>query len=121
MRDPYRKKQRDLRQIARSNRSIFNLFDKYHPEIKKRHKECWLKYRSEKIWYYFSPEWNDYNNCKNDWATKMAGHWNAIGGSNGCRDCSRQLRTRQKAALSRAFREDDWDNFNLPQMRRVWD
>lgn len=122
MRDPYRKKQRDLRRIARSgsyNPSIFDLFDKYHPEIKKRYEELRFEYQKSRFWYWMSPDYNNYNNCQNDWATKIAGSWNAIGGSSGYYREGR--RAREKQALRRAFLDDDWDDFFIPHERQEWD
>lgn len=111
MRDPYRKKQRDLRRIARAAHRprITNLFDIYHPEYKKYDES-----RDRLDWYiHWNAQW--------DWVNRIAGgaHCSFMGGvpSHFRRGRNRNLRTRQKAALNRAFREDDWDNFVLPEGR----
>lgn len=126
MRDPRKEKSRDLRRISRSgghNPSIFDLFDKYHPEIKKLEEESRLRYRAEKrrLWYYFSPEWHYYHDCKYEWATKIAGYWDAIGGSAPAwyrRMKNRIRRAKLKAALSKAIQNDDLEDFVLPHYRR---
>lgn len=118
MRDSYRKKQRDMRRAARSamRPSVFTLFDIYHPEYKK---------------YDDSPDrcdWDVHWNAQWAWVSRLSGG----GGNSGMggvpayfrRDRNRQLRTQQKAALNRAFREDDWDDFILPRgchdIRWLW-
>ena len=108
MRDPYRKKQRDLRRVARSAQrpNIHELFDVYHPEYKEYDRSC------------FSGDWKIYWNAQWAWASKIAGGGpcTGMGGAPAYfrRDRNRQLRTRQKAALNRAFRDDNWDDFILP-------
>lgn len=111
MRDPYRKKQRDLRRAARSDQlpHIYSLFDVYHPEYK--------EYDTS----HYNQDWQIYWNAKWDWVHHIAGDnspgWGGVP-SGFRRDRNRQLRTRQKAALSRVFREGDWDDFSLPRGRR---
>ena len=112
MRDPYRKKQRDLRRIARSAQRprIYDLFDVYHPE-----------YKDYDYYNYYSPyEWHFYRNAQNEWVARITGGnhagWGGVPASFR-RDRNRQLRTRQKAAVNRAFREDDLDDFRLPRGR----
>jgi len=114
MRD-YRNKQRDLRRIARSAQRprIYDLFDVYHPEYKDYDRNYCR--RSVTL-----QEWQLYRNVQNEWVAQVAG-----GNCAGCggvpasfrRDRNRQLRTRQKAAVNRAFREDDLDDFSLPRGR----
>ena len=113
MRDPYRKKQRDLRRAARSAQRprIYNLFDVYHPE----YKEFDRSYRSI--------DWHIYYDAQYDWVNRIAGDccpsWGG-GGVPACfrRDENRKLRTRQKAALLKAAAEGNWDDFLLPLNRR---
>lgn len=109
MRDPYRKKQRDLRRAARSllRPSIYNLFDVYHPEYKKYDRS-----RDNQDWYIY---WN----AQHKWVDRIAGgpHGESINSVHR-RDRNRLLRTLQKAALSKAFRLGDWDDFVLPKGRR---
>ena len=108
MRDPYRKKQRDLRRIVRSAQRprIYDLFDVYHPEYK--------KYDESRD----SQDWHTHWNAQWDWVSRMAGggRQTGMGGVPSWfrRDRNRKLRTRQKAALNRAFREDNWDGYILP-------
>ena len=107
MRDPRKKKHRDLRRIALSAHrpSIFSLFDIYHPEYKK---------------YDNISDWQIHWNAQWAWINRIVG-----GDLPGCgvpawyrRAHNSQLRTRQKAALHKAFREDDWDGLSLPRGRR---
>lgn len=114
MRDPYRKKQRDLCRIARSaqNPCIYDLFDAYNPEYKDYDRS------------YFSEDWRIYWNAQREWVSRFTGGVSSGGvPASFRRDRNRELRTRQKAALNRAFREDDWDDFSLPRGRRDigWD
>lgn len=110
MRDPYRKKQRDLRRCARSAHRprIDDLFDVYHPEYKGGNSSR------------YNEDWHIYWNAQHDWVAQIAGGnrpgWGGVPASFR-RDRNRQQRTRQKAALNRAFREDNWDNFALPRGR----
>ena len=110
MRDPYRKKQRDLRRIARSAQRprIYDLFDVYHPEYK--------GYDTSRR----EDDWRIYRNAQNEWVARVAGGdrpgWGGVPASFR-RDRNRQLRTRQKAALNRAFSEGDWDDFSSPRGR----
>lgn len=110
MRDPCRKKQRDLRRIARSAQRprIDDLFDVYYPEYK------------EYDHGYCSQEWQFYREAQNEWVARVAGGnppgWGGVPAWYR-RDRNRQLRTRQKAALHKAFCEDDWDDFSLPHGR----
>lgn len=107
MRDPYCKKQRDLRRVARSAQrpDVYDLFDVYHPE----YKEC------EKS--YFFIDWQAHSNAQSAWVSRLAGGARFTGMSGVPawfrRDRNRQLRTQQKAALYKAFCEDDWDDFSL--------
>lgn len=120
MRDPRKKKLRDLRRIARSghNPSIFDLFHKYHPEAKEQEKQIQREYRV--AWYYWnSSEWKLLQNMENDWAVKIAGCWDAIGGSSSYFRDGR--RAREKQALRRAVRDDAWDDFFIPRERCDWD
>ena len=122
MRDPYRKKQRDLRRMARSscyNPSIFDLFHKYHPEVKEQEEQIKRYYRDRGEWYWHSSEWNILHNMEYDWVTKIAGYWNAIGGSNSYFRSGR--RAREKQAFRCAVRDDAWDDFFIPRERRDWD
>ncbi len=117
MRDPYHKKQRDLRRNARSAQrpSIFKLFDVYHPEYKEYDKS------------YHSGDWQIHSNAQWAWVSRLSGGCGSgMGGVPAWfrRDRNRQLRTQQKAALNRAFREDAWDDFMLPEshhdIRWLW-
>ncbi len=105
MRDPYRKKQRDLCRVARSaqNPRIYDLFDVYNPE----YKELDRSFRRE--------DWRVYWDARDDWVSRFTGGV-PTGGvpASFRRDRNRALRIRQKAALSKAYREDDWDDFSLP-------
>ncbi len=114
---PNREKLRDLRRIARSgsyNPSIFELFHKYHPEIKELE-----KHQADGIWHWNTSEWNIIHDMKYDWVTKIAGHWNAIGGSDSYFRHGR--RAREVQAFRRAVRDDAWDDFFIPRERREWD
>ena len=122
MRDPRKKKLRDLRRIARSgyyNPSIFKLFHKYHPEVKEQEEQIQREYRARGEWDWYDSEWSVLHNMEYDWATKIAGYWNAIGGSNSYVRCGR--RAREKQALRRAVRDDAWDDFFIPHERQEWD
>lgn len=122
MRDSRKKKLRDLRRIARSgsyNSSIFTLFDKYHPEVKKQKEQAERECSARGEWYWHSSEWSILNNMEYDWAAKIAGCWNAIGGS--CTYFRDGRRAREKQALRRAVRDDAWDDFFIPRERRDWD
>jgi hypothetical protein len=111
MRDPYKKKLRDLRRIARSGgySSIFRLFDKYHPEIAELdNSPC------------SSQEWQAYSDLKYGWAQRMAGYWDALGGAPPAsfrRMLNRELRTKQKAAFYKAVKNEEWDIFIPPHRR----
>ena len=122
MRDPRKKKLRDLRRIARSsnyNPSIFELFHKYHPEVKAQEDKVIREYRSRGEWPWHSSEWTILHNMEYDWATKIAGYWNAIGGSSTYFRSGR--RAREKQAFRRAIRDDAWDDFFIPRERPDWD
>ena len=122
MRDPRKKKLRDLRRIARSgqyNPSIFDLFHKYHPEIKEREEQMLAQARVDGIWPWGTSEWNIINNMEYDWASKIAGCWNAIGGSGIYFRAGR--RAREMQALRCAVRDDSWDDFFIPRERPDWD
>lgn len=110
MRDPYRKKQRDLRRVARSaqNPRIYDLFDVYHPE----YKEFDRSHRSA--------DWHVYYDAQHDWVNRIADCRPGWGGvpASFRRDENRKLRTRQKAALNKAVGEGNWDDFLLPLGRR---
>lgn len=113
MRDSRKKKLRDLRRIARSsyNPSIYDLFDKYHPEVAK-----W-----DSIRYFGTPAWHIYHNLKYGWVTRIAGYWDALGGAPPSwfrRSHNRLRRARQKEALRVAVSDDAWDDFLLPLDRR---
>lgn len=104
---PNREKQRDLRRVARSVQRprIYDLFDVYHPEYKK-----YDDFRDHLGWHIY---WD----AQNAWVAKITGGdqpgWGGVP-AYFRRDRNRQLRTQQKAALNKAFREDDWDDFILP-------
>lgn len=123
MRDPRKKKARDLRRIARSDMNrILSLFDIYHPEIKQLVEEAERRLRVDRrrFWWWLTPEWHYYQDQKHEWATKIAGYWDAIGGAPPAwfrRSYNRQLRSRQKAALDRAIRDDALDDFLMPRER----
>lgn len=106
---PNREKLRDLRRVARSqNHRIYNLFDVYHPEYKKYDDIA----ENRLAWYFY---WD----AQHAWVAKIAGgdcSWGGIPASFR-RGRNRQVRIRQKAALNRAFREGDWDDFSLPRGR----
>lgn len=121
-RDPRKEKARDLRRIARSgNPSIFKLFHKYHPEVKEQEKQIQQEYRARDEWYWHSSEWNILHNMEYDWAIKIAGYWNAIGGAPPAdfrRMYNRMHRSRQKAALRKAIQAGNLDDFSFPSQRR---
>lgn len=122
MRDPRKEKLRDLRRIARSgqyNPSIWKLFHKYHPEVEEQEKQIRREYRARGEWCWHSSEYAILHNLEYDWATKIAGYWNAIGGSSGYYREGR--RAREKQALRRAVRDDAWDGFFIPRERQEWD
>jgi len=123
MRDPRKKKLRDLRRIARSgcyNPSIWKLFHKYHPEVNELEEQIRREYRARGEWYWHSSEWQVLNNLEYDWVTKVAGYWNAIGGLGGSY-YREGRRAREKQALRRAIRDDAWDDFFIPRERQEWD
>ena len=111
MRDPYRKKQRDLRRAVRSalRPRIYDLFDVYNPEYKEFDRS------------YLSTDWHIYRDAPNDWVNRIAGDcrpgWGGVP-AHFRRDQNRKLRTRQKAAFNRAVAEGNWDDFFLPKGRR---
>jgi hypothetical protein len=125
-RNPRKKKARDLRRIARSSGydpSIFDLFHKYHPEVKELEDQLRKEYRARGEWYWLSGEWRVLQNMEYDWVTKVAGHWNALGGAPPAwfrRMHNRLRRARQKAAFNRAWHNDDWDDFVIePEPRSI--
>ncbi len=107
---PNREKLRDLRRIARSAQRprIYDLFDVYHPEYKKYDQS------RDRL------DWHIHWDAQHDWVAQVAGGcqggWGGVP-SSFRRDRNRQLRNRQKAALNRAFRADDWGDFSLPRGR----
>ena len=123
MRDPRKEKARDLRRIARSgghNPSIFGLFDKYHPEVQERQEQIQRDYRARGEWYWHDSEWTVLNNMEYEWATQIAGYWDAIGGSAPAwyrRMKNRIRRAKHKAALIKAIQDDDLEDFVLPNYR----
>lgn len=110
MRDPYRKKRRDLRRVARSAQrpSIFDLFDDYHPEYKKYDK-------SSDHW-----DWHFYWDTQREWICRMAGTHPGGGPIPASYRIvrNRKLRREQRQALHKAFIDDELENFVLPQGRR---
>jgi len=125
MRDPRKKKLRDLRRIARSrgyNPSIYDLFDKYHPEVRQILEKAETRFYAEgRCGFWLEPEYRFYNNSKYEWVTKIAGYWDAVGGAPPSwfrRSCNCQRRARQNEALRCAERDDAWDGFLLPREYR---
>ncbi len=121
-RDPRKNKARDLRRIARSNPSIFHLFHKYHPEVEERKKQLREEWRDlDDVWYWWTSEYTVLLDLEYDWAAKIAGYWNAIGGSPPSsyrRMRNRLHRARQKAALQQSIQNCDLEDFDFPRKRR---
>ncbi len=123
-RDQRKKKARDLRRIARSggyNLGIFDLFQKYHPEVEERKEQIQRECRVRDEWYWNLSEWGILNNMEYDWATKVAGYWNAIGGAPPSwfrRMYNRLHRARQKSAFRKAVQNDDLEDFEISRQRR---
>ncbi|MHA2279399.1 MAG: hypothetical protein ACXAC5_00710 [Promethearchaeota archaeon] len=119
MRDPYKKKLRDLRRKLRSVQRPYGwkLFAQYFPEWSDRNPHNgqidWVKWRL--------PGFHEESrNRKQAWYLRICGYDPSWQGSPPAwfrRDRNRQLRTRQKAAVSKAFRDGSWDDFILPRNR----
>lgn len=116
MKDPRADKIREYRKMLRGaySCSLWKLFDRLHPESDShwtfsfyshdesaywdRRKDEWIQFKTglpvEKTWLYMSDVPADYR-----------------------RDLNRQQRTKEKAALRKAFLDDDWEDFSLPGYR----
>lgn len=112
MKDARRKKIRQYRRM---------LYTDYGTSL---HRICDRENEAYHIKYIFKGGFDDNEwNQRKDSLRKMAGvktlrpaNWNAP--ANFRRDRNRDLRAKQKEALTRAFLNDDWDNFVLPRGRR---
>lgn len=114
MRDSYRKKLRDLRRKLKSCQRPHELFARYFPEWSDRN-PC----TGQIDWEKWSIPGFHAESCNREkaWKLQICGYepyWQSGPPAWYRRDRNRQLRTRQKAALHKAFREDDWDDFLLP-------
>lgn len=109
MRDPCSKR-RSLRRayLSGDGPDIRGMFEKEHPELKSVR---------------FDREWCDaYYRKEEEWLVQKLGiSYYDVGLGNAPawfrRDLNRAQRTKEKAALRRAFLNDEWDDFQLPKYR----
>ena len=122
MRDPRRKKMRDLRRSARSAQRphISNLFDIYHPEYAELDRAGF----DDPDW---RRKWHIYHDAQWDWESRIAGfiggvRWNGTSSSYR-RLANRTRRNRDKVAFMRSVEDGDWENYYRPCHRNTvkWD